>query len=442
MPFAPMSVLPFPPPPSPGPAALGPLSLTSVTYTSALLLASGLPSTLHPKDCTIVQSHTRIQCTMVAGVGGSLQWAVTVAGQTSALPRTRYHPPELIDVGVGPGAGAGAGAGPPEFTPTARAALPTSGGAVLAFLGDFLGPPGRPLPITAVGTVPGPGGGAAPASTVSTSACRVQGDGHRVVWCVSPPGVGAGHVWTLSVAGQASNPSPTTTSYAPPAVVTVAVSGRGTFPNDDPGAVPCAGGAVVTLVGSNFGDDPGRVGVTWAGVPVPGLLLTASHTTLTFPSPPGVGPTAAMVLTVGGQAVGVLSPAPSAAPVPLQVPYGRPRVTGVALRGPPMDCSLVGVDGWPVGAGGRTRVALYGVNFGVGVVPGTEAGPVVTVQGVPCDVVPGTSMDDHVECYTALCAGEGGGVRIKGGGGWRLVWCVHRCLRPCFVYARTSTPTP
>jgi hypothetical protein len=75
---------------------------------------------------------------------------------------------------------------------------------------------------------------------------------HVEVWCVVPSGGGAGFVWSVVVDGQSSAPSLQNTSYAPPIVAAIGVSGSGTF-EDEPDAVPTSGGAIVTLSGSNFG---------------------------------------------------------------------------------------------------------------------------------------------------------------------------------------------
>ena len=115
-----------------------------------------------------------------------------------------------------------------------------------------------------------------------------------------PSGVGVGYQWSLVVAGQTSAPSINTTSYAPPVVTSIVVSERGSNATDSL-AVPTSGGATVTVSGQGFGDLSSRIVVTWNGVPVVGLALVQSHTTLRFPSPAGAGPVVNLVVLVAGQ---------------------------------------------------------------------------------------------------------------------------------------------
>jgi hypothetical protein len=219
--------------------------------------------------------------------------------------------------------------------------------------------------------------------------------------------VGTGYAWTLSVAGRASLPASLHTSFAPPVVTSILTDGRGTQA-DEPGAVPPAGGARVTLLGRNFGNDPSAVDVLWDGVPVGGTVTLASHSRLSFTSPAGQGAPAQLTLVVGGQATGWL--AGLEVPTRMTLPYLRPRISSVSLvRGngteAVMDCSLADQDGRPVGgsAGALARVAtllLQGSNFG----NGSDVN--VSVRSAACEVVPGRVLDDVIVCRTSLCSGK------------------------------------
>jgi hypothetical protein len=216
---------------------------------------------------------------------------------------------------------------------------------------------------------------------------------------VSPPGVGSGYAWSVVVAGQASEPSSSVTSYAPPSIVSVTVSGIGVL-TDEPGAVPTAGGATVTVQGRNLGDDVSAITVRWAGTAVvSGVMLLASHSLLAFSSPPGQGRPVTVTVTVGGR--GVVGPS-------ITIPYARPRVISIYLDRPlddtsaVMDCSVVGPSGVPVHPGPTTRatLVLLGINFGDG------SDVQVSVRSSPCTLVPGQATDATLVCETALCSGE------------------------------------
>jgi hypothetical protein len=263
------------------------------------------------------------------------------------------------------------------------------------FTGDYFGPPGVPLPIVATGRQANPGAGGGTGATVRTSNCTVVGAGHTTVHCASPAGVGAGYVWTLVVADQATAASGQTTAYGPPAVGAVAVAGVGVA-GDEPGAVPTAGGATMTLTGVNFGADNTRVAVAWNGAVLSGVAITVPHTALSFVTPPGEGAAATVTLTVGGHRD----------PVPLSVPFAAPRVTGLNLdmsrdSDAFMDCSEVGGDGRPaadLGFEQRAIVVVRGANFGAR--NGTE----VTIGGVVCVLLAPASHGVLV-CRTPMCIG-------------------------------------
>jgi hypothetical protein len=258
------------------------------------------------------------------------------------------------------------------------------------FLGDFFGPANMLLPIVATGRQAGVVGGA----VLRTSACAVVGAGHTTVHCVSPPGVGTGYSWSLSVAGQSSPFSSQTTSYGPPLLTAVAVSGPGISSGDEAGTVPTAGGATVTVTGTNFGADSSSILVTWDGTSVPVVVLTEPHSSLSFTSLPGQGTGANVTLSVGGQPAGRM----------VRVPFAAPRVTSLRLVSgadseESLNCADVGSDGRPIGRiDGSAVLSIRGVNFGRG------DATVATIRGVPC-VLRAPVADSEIVCQTELCTG-------------------------------------
>jgi hypothetical protein len=106
-----------------GPAALGGRSLGAVSYSSpALTLLLGASASFPALDCAITRSHTEVSCTMGPGVGGGLQWSITIGGQTASTATISYRPPVIAAVGVVlPN-------GDVSFDSASRHALATSGG--------------------------------------------------------------------------------------------------------------------------------------------------------------------------------------------------------------------------------------------------------------------------------------------------------------------------
>jgi hypothetical protein len=305
----------------------------------------------------------------------------------SALPRTSYRGPKLDVVGVlQPDGTVGVDV-------NTTSALPTAGGGVLVFKGDYFGPVAPSLLIVAVGVR---GVGLGPSSSesgaaVSTSSCSVVGSGHAEVWCTSPPGTGTGYRWYLAIAGQRTALAPQVTAYGTPRVTgaRTTLDGRDALLN-----VSTAGGEALTLTGTNFGAALGTISVTWAGAPVPEVRLREPHTTLSLSSLPGPGGAVPLVLTVDGQVTRV------------SLHYGAPRVDGVRLdrggAGSTLDCSLVGADGRPEGGappGAAAALVITGTNFGDG------TNTTVTVGGVPCDAQGAEATHTRIVCRTPMCEG-------------------------------------
>ncbi len=406
-----------------GPVALGSMSLGDVTYSpSALSVALGDSIVFPAHNCTISRDHTEITCEMGAGVGGGLQWSVTIAGQTATTVVSSYRAPVVRTVGVL------LATGMVSSGPEALSSLATQGGqqlvraspwicaCVLAtllysmdgpkflcvvccccllhrfvvrlqvFTGDYFGPSGLPLPIVATGRQQGGG-------LVRSSDCTVVGTGHTTAHCTSPPGAGTGYSWALSIAGQASAPSVQTTSYGPPAVASLSVSGSGTV-EGEPFSVPTAGGTTVTLFGTNLGGDASRINLLWNGEVVSGVVAT--HTRLAFPSPAGQGASVRLSLVVADQV---------AEDLPL-LWYAAPRISSLHLdwsnssRGY-LDCSVIDSSGRPLSdmvSEQGAVVVIRGANFGLR--NATE----VSIGGVACRMIAPVKHTEVV-CETPMCSG-------------------------------------
>lgn len=208
-------------------------------YTSSLA-ASAYPAGVAPiytaRGCTVdaITPQSLLRCTSSAGVGANLDVRVTIAGQTSAVfpSAISYIAPTLTAI-----SGIGADL------------CPTEGGAVVILIGSQFGPltpldgAGNALAGSALQPLAwyGPNG----TQRYSGVQCYVR-VANTEISCLTAPGTGLGHLWSVSVGGQVS-PVMTTrpTSYHPPIV---ALEGG-------PGAVSAEtfGGQAVVIEGRNFG---------------------------------------------------------------------------------------------------------------------------------------------------------------------------------------------
>jgi len=141
------------------------------------------------------------------------------------------------------------------------------------------------VPLTLTGT--NFGTGSATTITLGGAACTSVASTHDRLTCTLPPGEGTAQAIVVSVASASAS-----TSYDYAAPVLTGLS---------PAQLPAAGGATLTLAGSNFGLTPS---VTVGGAACP--VTARTHQQVTCTSPAGVA-TQAVVLTVGGQASGSLS---------------------------------------------------------------------------------------------------------------------------------------
>ena len=73
----------------------GPATLNAVD--DAVYEPLGLPLRFHAR-CTVTVNDTELTCVTPGGVGSLLLWSVTISGQVSTNPRTRYRAPALEGV--------------------------------------------------------------------------------------------------------------------------------------------------------------------------------------------------------------------------------------------------------------------------------------------------------------------------------------------------------
>jgi hypothetical protein len=353
-----------------GPASLSPPALQDVGF-----VAQGLSYTF-AADCVVSRDHVELRCVTGPGVGARLLWWVTVASQVSTNPRTSYARPSITSIAV-----ASAVTGELSSDDSVLQLLRTVGGQLMVIRGDNLATDAFLESVVGVD---------ATGRSVPADRCRVAVEGVEV-HCDTPPSVGVGFRWIVRVAGQDSAPSTDTTSYEPPQVSVVTVSGGS--------MLPTAGSGVFIIVGSGFGVDGAAVEVTWNGVPLPSPFMLEPQTSIGVATLPGEGFSVTIGLAVGGQRVN-LTRAQSVfefeAPVVTDV-----RLNTTAMSGVVFDCSAVGANGIGRGGVSSDRVALIisGRSFGAG--PHT----VVRIGSTVCDGDRSLWTHTRITCMSPQCVG-------------------------------------
>ena len=217
-----------------GPIPYSSSSQSAVTYGSGSQYAA--------TACAVVVNDTGLVCTSVPGFGTASAVTVAVSGLSFTSPVLGYAPPCLTRVTI---TGVGAVGGN------------TVGGDAVVITGHNFGPVGSRVDFAVYGAGVAVGSNPFAASGVLYHAvnCSVH-VAHVQVTCATAPGVGAGLVWALSIAGQPAGlcagaaPSDVTTRYAPPAIVSVSVAAS---TDAAAGTAATEGGSVVVVVGANFG---------------------------------------------------------------------------------------------------------------------------------------------------------------------------------------------
>jgi hypothetical protein len=395
-------------------------------------------STVRPAASDAAPATQAVHCVAVAGVGKDLLWTVSVRQQTS------------VPFGL-PGAAAGAASASLYVKPSVELVAPSV---------PFLSTRGRQTVV-----VRGANFGPLAASGVATGLLVTYGpvaeEGRRYIarscvvtvadveiTCATASGVGANHVWRVTVGSQESNMSVNMTSYAGPTLT--AVTGQGTF------QAKTDGGQLVTLTGTEFGsavDTVNRIVVLYGpphGNPAnvsrfnaTNCAVDVDHSSISCLTAPGTGKGHSWLVLIDG----VASPLYAA-----NTSYGAPVVAlynGMGTVGGLVDCSYgdgcgstrgsqyVNISGQNFGSAelNNTILVRYGVN-------GTE----LTAEGcviaephvlIVCNTVPaaGTRLKWTVIIGTfagrgcsRVCKCGGGGVgvgvvvccRVERGGGWGL----------------------
>ena len=213
---------------------------------------NGQTQWLDAAACTVMQSHYTLHCHTVKGGGRNLKWKVTIADQNSTSPTTNYAPPSIDSV-VSGGAG--------------NLALVAKGGEPILIHGSNFGPVGSEI-LDAVTF--GPQG-----LQYTALDCAVIRDS-ATISCTSPPGIGAGLRFYITVAGQTSSTTIATSnliSYALPKILATSTATIGTE------------GGEISFSGTNFGlAVQGLEAKAWFGTKA---LLAVAKTQSDMPAPDG-----------------------------------------------------------------------------------------------------------------------------------------------------------
>ena len=324
--------------PSNGPAQ----GLTTITVTGKNFGLTGYVQ-INSVTCAsigAVDSHSKIQCVLPPGSGTDRPVVVKVAGQTSPpvtpadgdnpeyTPLFHYDPPSIGTINPATG--------------------PTQGGILVTITGTSFSP-------SATVTI----GGEVCATISSTQT-------YTSLVCQIPAGVGMDLPVIVTVDGQDSEPKPF--SYGNP-TITQPLS---------PAVSPTVGGDVLTIVGTNFGENPGTVMFDETEE----CVLTGagwSHTRIECIIPVGAGLNVPVKVTNAGNQH-----------VSSSISYIAPAISEITSA----------TSTFPTA--GDIPITLRGTNFGTNptLVPGFAT---VTVGGANCPI----TAHDHTEIVCTLPEGTG-----------------------------------
>ena len=175
-------------------------------------------------SCSLIEPHTKIQCTTAEGVGGaSIEWVVTVNRQHSTAPRTSAAVPIITTVEL--------------VNKTDGALLPSAnvaGGDVLRIHGDHFTTTSRRIDWVRYGVAD---------NQVEARGCVIR-EAHTLIECETASAGGRDLPVLLSISGQQSavTAASPAISYTPPRVVSTT-----------PRHIDTAGGGRLTIVGSSLG---------------------------------------------------------------------------------------------------------------------------------------------------------------------------------------------
>ena len=249
----------------------------------------------------------------------------------------------------------------------------------LLFYGGYFGPVSPPLVSSAVGV------SSHSDTAITSGACTVTNADQSLVQCAFPDGVGVGYTWRIIVGGVAALAPLLPTSFAPPSVSSVIVSGAPAGAND----VPTAGGAT-------------------SAIPPPPLFLPpGAIADANDEAQFGELKTVTLQVVVGGQSTPTWTPLrytnPSLDRVALQLRQQNEPIVdihGVVLSpgGVIMNCGVASADGTAAPGGALAVLELTGANLG-----GNATLVNVSVASAPCILL--AHAQDHIVCATSMCRG-------------------------------------
>ena len=143
-------------------------------YTPCPMAANSINSTC---ECSVIESHTKINCTTVPGTGADLKWTVVISDQKSTVPSTAYGPPVIT-----------------SFTGNGAINASTEGGQTVYIHGYNFGPNSSDI-----GSITyGPTG-----FEYDANNCTLMKE-NILIRCETIPGLGGSLFWTVEVGGQFS----------------------------------------------------------------------------------------------------------------------------------------------------------------------------------------------------------------------------------------------
>jgi hypothetical protein len=177
--------------------------------------------------CVMITPHTMIRCTTIAGAGANMQWLITVDGQVSSIPVAAYSAPSI-------------GAIRDKTSNMTVNAANTDGGDVVTLIGQNFGPGCSTTSVYCRGLVQTLRYG-----RTGTEYALVDYNvtGHTTIDVRLNPGFGTNLVFVVVVAGQSSEASTESFSYATPQITSVSPSRGPTDPAQQ---------LLVTVTGRHF----------------------------------------------------------------------------------------------------------------------------------------------------------------------------------------------
>lgn len=281
--------------------------LDAVEYWSTSVL--GEPRVFRAENCALTHPHRVLECNLAPGGGANLLWQVTVAGQRSRAPLTRYEAPVVAAIA-------------PAHASVNLQSLNTEGNDPVFLVGQQFGPAMRDNVVQARLVSPSLG------LEYAATNCSVV-SGHERILCFTPPGVGDGYSWQVNVGGQWSAPSSHVTAFEAPRILNV-----------EPAVLETTGGVDVVLTGELLGDDASQIELS-VNEEITSFTILESHRQLAFRAPVSAGEDVEIRIVVAGQPT-------------------RPAVFTIPVRAPVISALDLPEDG------DESTIILLGSSFGVG----------------------------------------------------------------------------